>query len=106
MTRDQLIEVLESMDPNEVLALLDGSNKLEDLIAAQVAEETKTLKAEAEASFEKGAESAVLAISETLMEMLAEGRIEDAGRFLEEQGSNRPWYVFKQGALMQGRLSL
>jgi len=106
MTREELIEVLESMTPDEVLALLDGSDKLEELINQQVDEATKSIAADAKDSYDVGHDDAVAEISGTLMEMLAEGRIEDAGQYLESLGSDRPWYVFKAGALTLGRLSL
>jgi hypothetical protein len=106
MTRDELIEVLESMEPDEVLALLDGTAKLDELIDAAVAEETKGLIADRDAAFDEGKESAVSDMTGDLMEMLAEGRIEDAGQYLESLGSDRPWYMFKACALSLGRLSL
>jgi len=123
MTREELIEAVSNAEINdllealnavlpdealeaELLALLDGTAKLDELIETAVAEETRALKSERDDAFDEGKESAVSDMTSDLMEMLAEGRIEDAGQYLESLGSDRPWYVFKAGALMLGRLSL
>jgi len=137
MTREELIEAVSNAEINdlvmalavrlpdpaletEILILLESSERLDTLIDAAVAEETRTLIADRDAAFEEtrtliadrdaafdeGKESAVSDMTGDLMEMLAEGRIEDAGQYLESLGSDRPWYVFKAGALTLGRLSL
>jgi hypothetical protein len=106
MLRDDLIAALKSMEPDEICELLEGSSLLDNLVDKAVAEEVKDLQAERDDAFDEGRAAGICTEAAIILEMLAEGRIDDVGNYIESLGSNRLWSAHKADALMGGRLFL